>query len=36
MPVKGTVISATSSDEVCKDGVKIAAQRRTNVVASAI
>ncbi|WP_395463096.1 murein hydrolase activator EnvC family protein [Wolbachia endosymbiont of Cantharis cryptica] len=35
MPVKGTVISATSSDEVCKDGIKIAAQNGTNVVASA-
>lgn len=35
MPVKGTVISAASSDEVCKDGVKIAAQGGTNVVASA-
>ncbi|MDR2609330.1 MAG: M23 family metallopeptidase, partial [Rickettsiales bacterium] len=35
MPVKGTVISTASSDEVCKDGVKIAAQGGTNVVASA-
>ncbi|NUX01468.1 peptidoglycan DD-metalloendopeptidase family protein [Wolbachia endosymbiont of Madathamugadia hiepei] len=35
MPVKGTVISTSSSDEVCKDGVKIAAQGGTNVVASA-
>ncbi|WCR58143.1 murein hydrolase activator EnvC family protein [Wolbachia endosymbiont of Ctenocephalides felis wCfeJ] len=35
MPVKGTIISATSSDEVCKDGVKIAAQGGTSVVASA-
>ncbi|AAW71194.1 M23 family metallopeptidase [Wolbachia endosymbiont of Brugia malayi] len=35
MPIKGTVISATPSDEVCKDGVKIAAQGGTNVVASA-
>jgi len=35
MPVKGTIISTTSSDEVCKDGVKIAAQGGTNVVASA-
>lgn len=32
MPVKGTV---TSSDEACKDGIKIAAQNGTNVVASA-
>ncbi|QKX03011.1 peptidoglycan DD-metalloendopeptidase family protein [Wolbachia endosymbiont of Litomosoides sigmodontis] len=35
MPVKGTIISAASSDEECKDGVKIAAQGGTNVVASA-
>ncbi|GFY79871.1 hypothetical protein TNIN_55231 [Trichonephila inaurata madagascariensis] len=35
MPVKGTVIAATSSDEMCKDGIKIAAQNGTNVVASA-
>ncbi|MDG7053086.1 MAG: M23 family metallopeptidase [Wolbachia endosymbiont of Alcedoecus sp.] len=35
MPVKGTIISTASSDEVCKDGVKIAAQGGTNVVASA-
>ncbi len=35
MPVKGTVISSTSSDEMCKDGIKIAAQNGTNVVASA-
>ncbi|MDM8335479.1 murein hydrolase activator EnvC family protein [Wolbachia pipientis] len=35
MPIKGTVISTTSSDEECKDGVKIAAQGGTNVVASA-
>ncbi|QOD38651.1 murein hydrolase activator EnvC family protein [Candidatus Wolbachia massiliensis] len=35
MPVKGTVISRTSSDEACKDGVKIAAQGGTDVVASA-
>ncbi|NUY39284.1 peptidoglycan DD-metalloendopeptidase family protein [Wolbachia endosymbiont of Litomosoides brasiliensis] len=35
MPVKGTIISAAFSDEVCKDGVKIAAQRGTNVIASA-
>lgn len=32
MPVKGAV---TSSDEMCKDGVKIAAQNGTNVIASA-
>ncbi len=32
MPVKG---SATSSDEMCKDGIKIAAQNGTNVVSSA-
>ncbi|MCA4775024.1 M23 family metallopeptidase [Wolbachia endosymbiont of Mansonella ozzardi] len=35
MPIKGTVISTTSSDEVCRDGVKIAAQGGTSVVASA-
>lgn len=35
MPVKGTVIAATSSDEMCKDGIKIAAQNGTNIVASA-
>ncbi|MGL9681661.1 MAG: murein hydrolase activator EnvC family protein [Wolbachia sp.] len=35
MPVKGTVISTASFDEVCNDGVKIAAQGGTNVVASA-
>ncbi|MGL9717302.1 MAG: murein hydrolase activator EnvC family protein [Wolbachia sp.] len=32
MPVKGT---ATSSDEMCKDGIKIVAHNGTNVVASA-
>ncbi|WP_168464492.1 murein hydrolase activator EnvC family protein [Wolbachia endosymbiont of Ctenocephalides felis wCfeT] len=35
MPIKGAVSSAKSSDETCKDGIKIAAQSGTNVVASA-
>lgn len=35
MPIKGVVKSTNSSDEMCKDGIKIAAQNGTNVVASA-
>ncbi|MDG7056471.1 MAG: M23 family metallopeptidase [Wolbachia endosymbiont of Meromenopon meropis] len=32
---KGTLIAAASSDEICKDGIKISAQNGTNVIASA-